>query len=523
MELRAVRAYLGLGALSRPAGGVEGLAGQAAWGLRSRLERVLDRPDLAAASRDEAIEIYRELAQAVSRELEGGGNDARSVPSAAFGGPPLLRGHSTAICSGAWRWPGGTRCPSSWRCSPVPRSPSAPRRPTARSPGAARSSSTVPQGSRPGTRRTWRPRSDGCSPSRAGPTSKSARPSPSWWTSSCAAPPATAPRPSSVPRSPSGPPGSARRRARGRTSWAREAGIIHLYRVLELAGGALDPEARASALEGLAPLVPPVIAEGTPPKENGVRAVEVAEVRMPSGAGGRIPPLSAAVTGERGPRWLLVPGKAYRVQLLVTAAAGGVRARYWLLARPGAEGRIVLPSAIPSGMTPITPSEPGRVAFLTDRRPWSVRRFLSALQRCGNVLSGDREALARIQRHTVLREIPLPGGAVGYGALVALLADPSARARLEGTFWIDARTEEGRAVAFEIAGAVLSGNTGLRDTALQLPTAAEAARLYRHGDLFELEEPRLGLFNATRLVPDPSEPGDRRVYAIRTVLRPGAP
>jgi hypothetical protein len=173
-------------------------------------------------------------------------------------------------------------------------------------------------------------------------------------------------------------------------------------------------------------------------------------------------------------------------------------------------------------MVPITAQETGRVAFLADRRPWSVRRFLLAFQRCGNGISGDRGVAQRVHRHSTLRDFPLEGEA-SYQTLVGLLSEPALKARLEETFWVDSRDEPGKAAAFEIAGTILSGNTGLRDTALALPTVAEANRLLRDGERFALEETHCGLFNAIRLVPDPPEGPERCRRVIRTVLRLGAP
>jgi len=303
---------------------------------------------------------------------------------------------------------------------------------------------------------------------------------------------------------------------------AQEGAIIHLYRALELSGPSLDEAQWASILEGLVPLLPPVVAAGAGPAEGTVQAAEIGEVRLPSGAVQRIPPLPPGI-GPGQHRYLLVPRKAYQVELVCTGPGGEPRNSFLVLARPGAESRLAVPRVIPQGMVPVTLAENGRLAFLADRRPWSVRRFLLAFQRCGNVLAADRTAVQRIWRSSALREIPLGGAEPTFAALVGLLSEPMQRDRLEGTFWVDSRDEAARSAAFEIAGGILSGNTGLRDTALQLPTVAESNRMIRDGEWFGIVDPHLGLFNATRLVPDPVPGSERSRYVVRTVLRIGAP
>src|SRR5262249_43792265 len=158
-----------------------------------------------------------------------------------------------------------------------------------------------------------------------------------------------------------------------------------------------------------------------------------------------------------------------------------------LLARPGAKSRLVLPASIPAGMVPVTSSETGQVAFLVDRRPWSIRRFLLALQKSWSALPEDPRAACRIHRSTLLRAVQLPARSACFPALIALLSAPSAQARLEETFWIDGSDAAARSEAFEIASTILTANTGLRDTGLSLPTVAEAQRLWREGRWFALE------------------------------------
>jgi hypothetical protein len=306
---------------------------------------------------------------------------------------------------------------------------------------------------------------------------------------------------------------------------AREMGIIHLYRSLELAGRELDAPRRTAVLDGLVPLAAPVLAEGAVPgpTEGAIRAAEIGEVRIPVGSVPRLPPLSPGLSPEGGARYLLAPGKAYQVQVICTPTVPGPRPSFRVLARAGGNGAIVIPRLIPPGMVPITLAETGRVGFLADREPWSIRRFLLAFQRCGSTLAADRAAVARIYKHSALREIPLPERELSFGAIVNLLDDPSLKERLDGMFWIDAREEAGRAAAFGTAGSVLSGNSGLRDTALALPTVAEANRILRDGGWFDAVEPGLALFNATRLVPEPGEGRDRFRHVVRTVLRTAAP
>jgi len=303
---------------------------------------------------------------------------------------------------------------------------------------------------------------------------------------------------------------------------AQGTALIHLYRSLELVGRALDPSQRAAALKGLLPLAAPGLNDG-PIGEGALRSVEIGTVRLPTGGRETIPQLSATIGPGGVPGHFLVPGRFYQVELICNQG-GSQRSIFWVMARAGSDSRPMLPRIIPAGMVPITHAETGRVGFLADRRPWSIRRFLIAFQRSWNTFSSDPQAVQRIFRHSVLREIPLPGGSVpSYQGLISLLSAPSVQNRLEETFWLDGAEESGRRVAFEIAGAVLSANTGLRDTTLSLPTVAEATRLYRDGDRFALDEPAYGLFNATRLIPDPRELGAKARYVIRAVQALPAP
>ncbi len=317
---------------------------------------------------------------------------------------------------------------------------------------------------------------------------------------------------------------------------AQGTAIIHLYRSLEIAGRHLDPACRAAAVEGLQPLVEPALvsaaAAGPPPSEGLLKAVELGEVRLAvgpavgGGGGQKIPPLASSLFPEMASRYLLVPRKSYQVELVATGANRGARSIYWVLARAGNEARLQLPRVVPPGMVPVTAADSGRITFLADRQSWSNRRFLLACQRSWNSLGADRGLAARIHRHTSLREVPLEGGgAPTFEALVNLLGSPAAREAIESGFWVDTGTEAGRKVAFEIASAVLSGNTGLKDTALSLPTVAEANRLWREADRFAIAaaEPRPGLVSPSRLVPEPKDPGDPSRHALRTVLRLVAP
>jgi hypothetical protein len=300
---------------------------------------------------------------------------------------------------------------------------------------------------------------------------------------------------------------------------AQEPAIIHLYRALESAAPTLSATDRQAAIAGLEPLEAPALAEGTSNQEGSMRSVEIGEVRLPLGAGQRIPPLSPHCVPDGASRHYLVPRKSYQVELIATPILGGSKSTYWVLARPGEEARLILPRCIPPGMVPITSAETGRIAFLADRRPWSMRRFLLAFQRAGGAQASGSLAL-RIYRHSALREIPLGAGVQPeFSTLVALLANPALRDILEATFWVDSREEAGRAAAFEMAGGILNGNTGLRDTPLSLPTVAEANRLLRDGERFNLTEPQFGMFNAIRLIPEPAEDRERSRYVIRTVLR----
>ncbi len=317
---------------------------------------------------------------------------------------------------------------------------------------------------------------------------------------------------------------------------AQSTAIIHLYRALEITGRHLDPARRAAAVEGLQPIIEPVLAPaaaaGPAPSDGLLKSVELGEVRLAAGlavaAGGgqRIPPLAPSLFPEVASRYLLVPRKSYQVELVATGTARGARSVYWVLARAGADARLELPRAIPPGMVPVTAADSGRVTFLADRHLWSNRRFLLACQRSWNSLAADRGLAARIHRHTSLREIPLDGGAPPtFETLVNLLSSPTAREAVENGFWVDTSNEVGRKVAYEIASAVLGGNTGLKDTALSLPTVAEANRLWRDGDRFAIPsgEPRPGLVSPMRLVPEPKDSGDPSRHALRTVLRLVAP
>jgi hypothetical protein len=323
---------------------------------------------------------------------------------------------------------------------------------------------------------------------------------------------------------------------------ARSRALIHLYRALLKVGRRFDAAQLSGALKGLEPLAPPSIAPGPPGGEGLLRSVEIRELRLVAatagtagtagpetakgGAGGweAVLPLPAELFPGLAARHFLVPGKAYQIELACLFEGGAAPVLFRLLGRGGEEARLVLPRSIPPGMVPVTSAESGRLAFLADRRPWSIRRFLLALQRSWNGLAGDPSAAAGIYRATVLRELPLPeGGEPSLAAVVGLLSLPRVAERLEETFWVDAGDEAGRVKAFEIAAAVLTGNSGLRNTRLALPTVAEANRLFRDGAHFGLEETSYGLFNATRLVPEPRELGGRPRYAIRAVLDPASP
>jgi hypothetical protein len=316
---------------------------------------------------------------------------------------------------------------------------------------------------------------------------------------------------------------------------AQEAGIIHLYRTLELVGRDLDQAQIEGALAGLSALAPPSLSEGASPQGPAFSSVEVGEVRLPAPRGSRpspgsaaaggelIPPLAAEASSDRKTRYLLAPGKSYQVRLVCGREGTEPPALFRVLAKAGLDGRLVLPRWLPPGMVPITDAETGRVAFLADQRPWSIRRFLLALQRSWTALGTDLTLPLRLCQSTALREIPLsPKGEPSFAALVGLLSAQPPSNRLEETFWVEAGDEAGRAAAFEIAGAVLTANSGLRDSALSLPTVAQANRLFEGGAWFGIEEP-CGLFNATRLVPEPKELGERARYGIRTVWNVPSP
>ncbi len=304
---------------------------------------------------------------------------------------------------------------------------------------------------------------------------------------------------------------------------AHEAAIIHLYRSLELAGKQLSTLQRKAVLEGLSPLEPPMLAQGAKAQKP-FHSVEIGEVRLPSGARLRIPPLSPLLAAGFPSRYLLVPKKSYQVKLVCTGDGQELQSVFWVLARPGMDTGLMLPRSIPEGMVPVTLEGSGRIGFLADRKPWSIRRFLLAFQKCGNSLVADQSAVLHIYKHSVLREIPLEGDLKpSFAGLAKLLSEQSMKDRLEETFWVDSRQEASRAAAFEIAGAVLSGNTGLRDTALELPTVAEANRLLKRGELFGIVDHHFGLFNAIQMIPKPEEDPLRSRYVIRTVLRLASP
>jgi len=304
---------------------------------------------------------------------------------------------------------------------------------------------------------------------------------------------------------------------------AQEEAIIHLYRSLEMAGRLLNPEQRTAALKGLLALEPPALVEG-PQSPKPFRKAEIGEVRLPAGTRRRIPPLSYLLAAGTHSRYLLVPGKSYQVKLICSGQGPEPRSIYWVLARAGPSSRLMLPRSIPDGMVPITLAESGRIGFLADRKPWSIRKFLLAFQRCGNSLVADRDAVLRIYKQTALREISLgEGESPTFAALVQLLSNPALKRRLDEIFWVDSRDRIGRAVAFEIANAVLNSNTGLRDTGLVMPTVSEANRLRRQGELFGIEDHQFGIFNAIQLIPKPEENPQRSRYVVRTVLQIASP
>ena len=313
---------------------------------------------------------------------------------------------------------------------------------------------------------------------------------------------------------------------------ARTPALVHLYRALEIAAPRLSDSERRRALEGLEPLAPPVLGDAPPGCEGGFTSVEVGEVHTLAASGTkvarglRLPSLRAELSGGNS-SYLLPPRSSYLVELLATSQTGGAKPVYWVLARAGAGAELTLPRCVPAGMVPITSAETGRITFLADRRPWTVRRLLQALQRSGSRVASDVGFLERLHAQSVLRDLlPLKDSRADFPLLVGILSSAPPRAEVDSLFWVDVHDRAGRATAFELASAVLSGNTGLKDTPLSLPTVAEAQRLWRDGELFGLDIPGDGtfsLFNSSRIVPEPREASAAQRCVIRTVIRVAAP
>ena len=509
VELRSLRGYLGYYAVARDSSSAA-RAGEVLADLRSRLGSFLDRADISPVARSEALAIYHDLALEVGSAAAGGAASSAPVQQEVYGevilrmqgaGQDTLPLQLEMLASPSIGLEPREIYESLARLMPGLRERAAPLPPEER---ATLLALLRRVSSQPG----WPDLEDGTALTssidlllRTAGTERSAE-APvvarklAEWTSRLL-----------------------RAEAAREGELAQEPAIIHLYRALESAAQDLAAPDRQAALAGLEALEPPAMAEGASNQEGSMRSVEIGEVRLPLGAGQRIPALSPHSAPDGVSRHYLVPRKSYQVELIATPFLGGPKSAFWVLARPGEESRLVLPRCIPPGMVPITSAETGRITFLADRRPWSMRRFLLAFQRAGGAQAPGGLAL-RIYRHSALREIPLGGGVQPeYSTLVALLANPALRDILESTFWVDSREEAGRAAAFEIAGGILNGNTGLRDTPLSLPTVAEANRLLRDGERFNLAEPQFGMFNASRLIPEPAEDRERFRYVIRTVLR----